>query len=163
MSNEKKAASRPERRVPLPVMTFADLAAFGLEIHVWCLRCHTTRQVEIPADRLGGRFARGALPLPGLQGAGLSVVPAELACCRRWSNYGPVLRPLCATMGDAWHSARSAALLSVQPRHRSGLRLPRLPVAAADALAGVAADCGGEGALVASFARFRPETVSVTT
>jgi hypothetical protein len=58
MSNEKRATKL--RRVPLPVVTFADLAAFGLEVHVWCPRCHTMRRATIPAEKLRTRFAGAA-------------------------------------------------------------------------------------------------------
>jgi hypothetical protein len=51
-----KTTKRVPRHLPLPVATFADLATFGLAVHVWCLRCHTMRSVEIPADRLSRRF-----------------------------------------------------------------------------------------------------------
>jgi len=45
------------RHVPLPVTTFADLAAFGFEVHVWCPRCHKWGRPTIPAERLRTRFA----------------------------------------------------------------------------------------------------------
>ena len=57
MSRDNRIPKRAPRLVPLPVATFADLAAAGLEVQVWCLRCHTPRKVEIPADRLSRRFA----------------------------------------------------------------------------------------------------------
>ena len=43
--------------VPLPFTTFGDLLSFGLEIQVWCSRCHTMRRAVIPAEKLRTRFA----------------------------------------------------------------------------------------------------------
>jgi hypothetical protein len=57
MSNEKKNAKRSARYVPLPLMTLGDLLAHGLEIHVWCPRCHKWGHPTIPAERLSRRFA----------------------------------------------------------------------------------------------------------
>ena len=57
MSNEKESTKRTPRRLPLPFITLGDLLAHGLEVHVWCPRCHTWRQPIIPAERLRRRFA----------------------------------------------------------------------------------------------------------
>jgi hypothetical protein len=57
MSNEKGRLRRSARIVPLPVATFAELDAFGLEVHVWCPRCHTWGRPTIPAEKLRRRFA----------------------------------------------------------------------------------------------------------
>jgi hypothetical protein len=53
MENAKRAA----RYVPLPFTTFGELLSFGLEIHVWCLRCHTMRRPTLPASKLRTCFA----------------------------------------------------------------------------------------------------------
>ena len=41
MSSEKESTKRSARLVPLPFTTLGDLLAYGLEVHVWCPRCHT--------------------------------------------------------------------------------------------------------------------------
>ena len=55
MSREN--TKRATRHVPLPFSTFGELLSFGLEIHVWCPRCHAMRQATIPAEKLRSRFA----------------------------------------------------------------------------------------------------------
>ena len=40
-----------------PFTTFGELLSFGLEIHVWCPRCHEMRRPTIPAEKLRTRFA----------------------------------------------------------------------------------------------------------
>ncbi|MEA2911089.1 MAG: hypothetical protein QOJ15_3170 [Bradyrhizobium sp.] len=46
---------------PLPFITFGELATPGLEAHVYCPSCHTTRQVdptvggELPGRKIDGR------------------------------------------------------------------------------------------------------------
>ena len=43
--------------VTLPVTTFADIAAVGLELWVWCMRCKQDRRVEIAAALAARPFA----------------------------------------------------------------------------------------------------------
>jgi len=45
------------RRVPLPFATLGELLAFGLQVHAYCLKCHTTRRVEVGVRRLRKPFA----------------------------------------------------------------------------------------------------------
>src|SRR5882757_3762077 len=44
---------------PLPFITFAELAALGLEAHVYCPSCYTTRRVDPSADQLRDRCFAG--------------------------------------------------------------------------------------------------------
>jgi hypothetical protein len=57
MSKQGTGAKRMALHVPLPFTTFGDLLSFGLEIQVWCSRCHTMRRAVIPAEKLRTRFA----------------------------------------------------------------------------------------------------------
>jgi hypothetical protein len=50
----------------LPFITFGEAAAFGLEAHVYCPSCYTTRQVDPAADRLRHRCFAGTRLRPGL-------------------------------------------------------------------------------------------------
>ena len=68
------------RSVVLPIATLGDLLAHGFEVHVWCPRCHEFRRPTIPAEKLPKRFAGARFRCPGLQGSGLSVVPAGPEC-----------------------------------------------------------------------------------
>ena len=53
----KENAKRAARHVPLPFSTFGELLSFGLEIHIWCPRCHEMRRLTLPAEKLCSRFA----------------------------------------------------------------------------------------------------------
>ena len=44
------------RLVPLPVSTFGEIAAQGLEVHVWCLRCKRARPVPLNSPALYARI-----------------------------------------------------------------------------------------------------------
>ena len=44
----------------LPFTTFGEAAALGLEAHVYCPSCYTTRQLDPMADNLRGRSFAGA-------------------------------------------------------------------------------------------------------
>jgi len=57
MSKERTSSKRVACYVPLPFTTFGDLLTFGLEIQVWCCRCHTMRRAIIPAEQLRACFA----------------------------------------------------------------------------------------------------------
>jgi hypothetical protein len=35
---------------PLPITTIGDVARHGLELHVYCARCHATRRISIDTD-----------------------------------------------------------------------------------------------------------------
>jgi hypothetical protein len=35
------------RLAPLAVSTFGEIAALGLEVHVWCLWCKRTRSISL--------------------------------------------------------------------------------------------------------------------
>jgi hypothetical protein len=35
---------------PLPITTIGDIARHGLELHVYCARCHATRRISIDSD-----------------------------------------------------------------------------------------------------------------
>ena len=48
------------RIVPLPVSTFGEIAALGLEVHVWCYRCKRERPVPLNSPALYGRIFAGA-------------------------------------------------------------------------------------------------------
>jgi hypothetical protein len=43
---------------PLPFTTFGEIAAFGLEVHVSCSRCHNPRRIMIDDGRLLARAGR---------------------------------------------------------------------------------------------------------
>jgi hypothetical protein len=43
----------------LPFTTFSEIAALGLEAHVYCPTCHTMRQLDPMADRLRDRCFAG--------------------------------------------------------------------------------------------------------
>ena len=58
MSKEGTSSKRAAPYVPLPFTTFGELLSFGLEIQVWCLRCHTMRLVS-------GLFGAKATPPSG--------------------------------------------------------------------------------------------------
>jgi hypothetical protein len=45
---------------PLPIRTFGDIAALGLEVHVYCTSCHSWRRVDLQAERLRSRCVAGA-------------------------------------------------------------------------------------------------------
>jgi hypothetical protein len=57
MSKERTNAKRAVRVAPLPLTTLGDLLAYGLEVHIWCPRCHTWGRPTIPAEKLRSRFA----------------------------------------------------------------------------------------------------------
>jgi hypothetical protein len=57
MSNEKASARNALRHVPLPLTTLGELLTHGLEVHVWCPRCHPWGRPVIPAEKLRSRFA----------------------------------------------------------------------------------------------------------
>jgi hypothetical protein len=48
------------RLVPLPVSTFGEIAALGLEIHVWCQRCKRARPIPLNSPGLHLRIFAGA-------------------------------------------------------------------------------------------------------
>jgi hypothetical protein len=48
------------RLVPLPVSTFGEIAALGLEVHVWCLRCKRARPLPLNLPGLHVRPFAGA-------------------------------------------------------------------------------------------------------
>jgi hypothetical protein len=50
-------SAREQRLVPLPFATLGELLAFGLEVHAYCVNCHTTRRVEVGVRRLRKPFA----------------------------------------------------------------------------------------------------------
>jgi hypothetical protein len=41
----------------LPFSTFGEIAALGLEVHVWCMRCKSTRRVDITPAMHARHFA----------------------------------------------------------------------------------------------------------
>jgi hypothetical protein len=57
------------RLVPLPLSTFSDVAALGLELHVWCPGCKATRPVDVKALHArrfpGSRFRCARCDSPG--------------------------------------------------------------------------------------------------
>jgi hypothetical protein len=71
----------------LPFITFGEAAALGLEAHVYCPSCYTTRQVDPAADRLRGRcFAGTRFRCTNVRGTGetcggpgsVTIRPADL-------------------------------------------------------------------------------------
>ena len=48
------------RLVPLAVSTFGEIAALGLEVHVWCQRCKQQRPVPLNSPALYARIFAGA-------------------------------------------------------------------------------------------------------
>ena len=48
------------RLVPLPVSTFGEIAALGLEVHVWCQRCKRARPLPLNSPALYARIFVGA-------------------------------------------------------------------------------------------------------
>jgi len=48
------------RLVPLAVSTFGEIAALGLEIHVWCQRCKQQRLVPLNSPSLYARVFAGS-------------------------------------------------------------------------------------------------------
>src|SRR5260370_5581232 len=57
MGRAAMLASLKAARVVLPIATLGELLAQGLEVHVWCPRCHKWGRPTIPAERLRNRFA----------------------------------------------------------------------------------------------------------
>jgi hypothetical protein len=48
------------RLVPLPVSTFGEIRALGLEAHVWCMRCKLDRPIALNSPTLYARAFAGA-------------------------------------------------------------------------------------------------------
>ena len=48
------------RLVPLAVATFGDVAALGLEVHVWCTRCKQSRPLPLNSPALFARILAGS-------------------------------------------------------------------------------------------------------
>jgi len=48
------------RLVPLAVATFGDVAALGLEVHVWCTRCKQSRPLPLNSPVLYARVLAGS-------------------------------------------------------------------------------------------------------
>ena len=48
------------RLVPLAVSTFGEIAALGLEVHVWCQRCKQERPVPLNSPALYARVLAGS-------------------------------------------------------------------------------------------------------
>jgi hypothetical protein len=48
------------RLVPLPVSTFGETAALGLEVHVWCFHCKRARPIPLNSPALYARIFAGA-------------------------------------------------------------------------------------------------------
>jgi hypothetical protein len=48
------------RLVPLSVATFGDVAALGLEVHVWCTRCKQSRPLPLNSPVLYARVLAGS-------------------------------------------------------------------------------------------------------
>ena len=80
------AARRSARRVSLPLTTFGDIAALGLEARAWCSSCKSWGRVDASDPRWAGRRFAGArlrcqkrrydgVPCGGF--GHLSIVPAE--------------------------------------------------------------------------------------
>jgi hypothetical protein len=81
--------------VPLPLTTLGDLLANGLEVHVWCPRCHIWRQPIIPAERIRSRFTgarfRCECSAPGYP----SFRPGLHAAKRQWDTITDLYCPRC--------------------------------------------------------------------
>jgi hypothetical protein len=58
------AARRSARRVSLPLTTFGDIAALGLEVRAWCSSCKSWGPVEASDLRWRGRRFASAPALP---------------------------------------------------------------------------------------------------
>jgi hypothetical protein len=54
---KRKRAITGSRTRPLPVSTFGEIAELGLELHVWCQRCKTSRRIEITSALWARQFA----------------------------------------------------------------------------------------------------------
>ena len=54
---ERKGAITGSRTRPLPVLTFGEVAELGLELHVWCQTCKTSRRIEITSALQVRQFA----------------------------------------------------------------------------------------------------------
>ena len=48
------------RLVPLAVSTFGDVAALGLEVHVWCTRCKHAKPLPLNSPALYARILAGS-------------------------------------------------------------------------------------------------------
>ena len=82
--------------VVLPFATFGDLLAHGLEMHVWCPRCHTWGRPIITAEGLlrrfaGSRFRCQACKAPGYP----SFRPGPNALPRQGDTITDLYCPLC--------------------------------------------------------------------
>ena len=44
---------------PLPFTTFGEIAAHGLEVHIYCPRCYTTHRIDPTAERVRDRCFAG--------------------------------------------------------------------------------------------------------
>jgi hypothetical protein len=54
------AARRSAKGAPLPVRTFGEILAHGLEVEVWCTRCKSWGRADL-TGRHGQRFAGAAV------------------------------------------------------------------------------------------------------
>src|SRR5262249_43935782 len=126
--------------LPLPFTTLGDLLAHGLEVHVWCPRCHQMRPVQIPPDRLGRpnqTFGDCPIVTQGSSSLRWRPLSLQLRCTRlsffsascgavrpKRTDHRSLLQSLPAALGNARPAPRSTALVGLHFGRRRALLLP---------------------------------------
>jgi hypothetical protein len=106
--------------LPLSFTTFGEIAAFGLEVHVSCTKCHSSRLIDL-LDRLrdrcfaGARFSCTAVRLDGEICGGLgtpAIRPPTLIPVGGGGSRVPVLHDVPAALANRPGAPRPATVVN---------------------------------------------------